>query len=227
MILVLLPFPGLRQAPPAARILLGLALGWHLGPLLRPEAAGAPLGPGLMTEAAMAVLLALAASLLLGVVELACQMIGLQAGLSYASTIDPNSEADSNVLQVLAFLVGGLLFFALGLDHALFRALGASLQALPPGAALPGAPAAAAKMLGASFTAAVSLAAPVVVVLVLTDISLSVFSRLQPQLPLITLALPLKVGLGVLILAATSALWPGAISAAARWAFGPFGWGPH
>ena len=53
--------------------------------------------------------------------SLAAQMLGLQAGYAYASTIDPNTEADSGVLLVFAQLMAGLLFFALGLDREILR----------------------------------------------------------------------------------------------------------
>ena len=61
-------------------------------------------------------------------------MLGLQAGYAYASTIDPNTEADSGILLVFAQLMAGLLFFALGLDREVLRLFAQSLDKIPPGA---------------------------------------------------------------------------------------------
>ena len=53
---------------------------------------------------------------------------GAQAGYAYASTIDPNTEADSGVLLVFAQLMAGMLFFALGLDREVLRLFAQSLD---------------------------------------------------------------------------------------------------
>ena len=49
------------------------------------------------------------------------QVIGLQAGYSFASTVDPQTQADSTVLVVLAQLAAGLLFFSMGMDRDIIR----------------------------------------------------------------------------------------------------------
>ena len=51
----------------------------------------------------------------------------------YASTIDPNTEADSTVLILMAQLTAGMLFFALGFDRLLLSILARSLETHPPG----------------------------------------------------------------------------------------------
>ena len=44
--------------------------------------------------------------------QVAAQVLGVQAGYGFASTIDPTSQADSGVLQVMMTLITGLLFFS-------------------------------------------------------------------------------------------------------------------
>ncbi len=58
---------------------------------------------------------------------LAMQILGIQAGYGYATTIDPNSEADSGVLVVLAQLTSWLMFLAFGMERHVIRALARSL----------------------------------------------------------------------------------------------------
>ncbi len=61
------------------------------------------------------------------------QILGLQAGYGYASVVDPTTQADSDVLPVLAQLTGGLLFFTTGLHRYVISAFAASLERYPPG----------------------------------------------------------------------------------------------
>ena len=49
--------------------------------------------------------------------QMGAQIISLQAGYSFATTIDPNSGADSTVLITISQLAAGLLFFATGMDR--------------------------------------------------------------------------------------------------------------
>ena len=79
----------------------------------------------------------IAAGVLLGLIAeaivMGAQILGLQAGYGYASTIDPNTQADSGILLVMAQFFAGMLFFALGLDRQLVMIFANSLEAHPPG----------------------------------------------------------------------------------------------
>ena len=61
------------------------------------------------------------------------QIISLQAGYSFATTIDPTSGADSGVLLTIAQIAAGLLFFATGLDRQILLIFAQSLTTHPPG----------------------------------------------------------------------------------------------
>ena len=56
------------------------------------------------------------------------QMIGLQAGYSFASTFDPDTQADSRCWWSSRRLAAGLLFFATGLDREVLRIFARSLE---------------------------------------------------------------------------------------------------
>ncbi len=120
-------------------------------------------------------------ALVLEAFVLAAQILGLQAGYAYAQTIDPNTEADSGVLLVLAQLVAGMLFFALGLDREVLRLFADSLERIPAGSFVAGVPVAQALVqLGANlFPFALRLAFPVVGMLILVDVSLALLGRLN------------------------------------------------
>jgi flagellar biosynthetic protein FliR len=59
------------------------------------------------------------------------------------------------------------------------------------------------------FSAGLRLAAPLIALLLLADASLAVLGRVQQQLHLISLTMPLKLGATMLVLSATIILQPG------------------
>src|SRR5690349_7948787 len=139
--LVFVPLPGVRGAAEPARA--GLALGVTLAlvsrwPTVDAAAPSLPLlGAWIIGEAALGMAIGISAAIALEAFAFAAQMLGMQAGYGYASTIDPNSEADSAVLVVLAQLVAGMLFFALGLDRDVLRLFAQTLDRIPPGTYAP------------------------------------------------------------------------------------------
>jgi flagellar biosynthetic protein FliR len=149
----------------------------------------------IFAEAGFGLAMGVAVAFLTEAFQLATQVLGLQAGYGYATTIDPNSQADASVLQVVTALIGGLLFMTLGLDRQLFRVLAASFERFPAGS---WAPAAASldgivRLGSGMFSLGLRVAMPVIALLLLLDISLAVLGRMQQQLQLLSLAFPLKM----------------------------------
>jgi flagellar biosynthetic protein FliR len=137
-------------------------------------------------------------------------VIGMQAGYSYASTIDPASEADSSVLQVIAQLTAGLLFFSFQMDMELIRALAVSYQKYPVGT-LSGhwAHVEVIVQLGSEmWKTALRLALPVVFLLMMLDLSLALLGRIQSQLQLLTMAFPVKMLTTLITLASMAGAFP-------------------
>jgi flagellar biosynthetic protein FliR len=148
-------------------------------------------------------------SFLIETLIVAAQALGVQAGYSYASTVDPTTQADSNVLMVFAHLTSGLLFFALGLDRQVLALFARSLSVYPPGAFQLNPPAAEAilQLGGAMFSLGLRLAMPVIVLLLLVDIALALLGRINAQLQLLTLAFPVKMMAALAFLAVITAFF--------------------
>jgi flagellar biosynthetic protein FliR len=157
----------------------------------------------------------LAAGLLVGFLTesltLGAQLLGLQAGYGYASVIDPTTQADSDVLQVLSRLTGGLLFFAFGLDGQVLRAIALSLQLHPPGQfLLTRALVDTVFALGANvFSLGLRIAFPILGLLMLCEIALALVARLSNALQLSHTAVPIKMLLTLLALTAVLKVLPG------------------
>lgn len=205
------PLPGGKAGPGAARVALTLSFTLALFP--QWPAVNAPLSlswlmSALLSEAALGVTVGVAVACLTESLVMMAQVVGLQAGYGYASTIDPATQADAGVLLVVAQLIGGLLFFALGLDREILRIFARSLENHPAGAFLVTRPAAAVlvRLTASIFTLGLRLALPVIALLALVDVALALAGRLHAQLPLVTLAFPAKMLLALGFLAALGPL---------------------
>jgi len=212
--LIFVPLPGISSAPETARA--GLALTLTLALVARwphideASVSAARLAEWAASEAVIGVAIGTALSLVLEVFTLAAQIFGLQAGYAYASTIDPNTQADSGILLVFAQLMAGLLFFALGLDREVVRLFALSLDKIPAGSYVFGRASAESLVhLGANlFSVALRLAFPVMALLVMVDVALALLGRVNSQLQLLTLAFPAKMLLALLVLSWITVLFP-------------------
>jgi flagellar biosynthesis protein FliR len=198
-VFVFLPLPGLEAGPSAAKITLSMILTFGMysrWPVLDPVPTSMIQVAGwMLAEAAIGVATGLAVAFIIEAITFAAQAISTQAGFAYASTIDPNTEADSTVLLMLAQLTAGLLFFAMGFDRVLLTILARSLETHPPGAFMVSrASVEALVMLGSSiFTTGLHLALPLMTLLFLIDLSIGLLGHLNSQLQLIALAFPAKM----------------------------------
>ena len=211
---VFVPLPGASAAPGGARVVLAvgltLALSARWPAIDASSITAAQLAGWILVEAGLGIGVGVATAMIFETFTLAAQIFGLQAGYAYASTIDPNTQADSGILLVFAQLFAGLLFFATGLDREILRLFASSLDRVPPGSYHFGLSAADSLIqLGAHlFTVALRLALPIVALLVMVDIALALLSRVNAQLQLLTLAFPAKMLVALLVLAWVAVLFP-------------------
>jgi flagellar biosynthesis protein FliR len=212
--LVFVPLPGVRAAAEPARV--ALAIGFTMALSSRwPQVDSGSVTAGTLAgwvaaEAATGLAIGISVAIVVEAFALAAQIAGLQAGYAYASTIDPNTEADSGVLLVFAQLMGGMLFFAMGLDREVLRLFAQTLDRIPAGAYAQSTGSAEAIIrLGSSlFAYGVRLALPVVALLLMVDIALALLGRLNQQLQLLSLAFPLKMLTALLVLSWIAAIFP-------------------
>jgi flagellar biosynthetic protein FliR len=202
-VFVFVPLPGLRSGFDLARVMLSLSLTVALfphWPQVAGDVSGGLLAVWMISEAAFGIGIGLAVAFVTEGFNMAAQVMGLQAGYGYASTIDPASQADSTVLVIFAQLAAGLLFFAMGLDREVLRIFAGSLQAAPA-VLSQSAGRQLVAMGGVMFTTGVRLALPVVAVLLMVDVSLALLGRVNAQLQLLTIAFPVKMLVALAIFA--------------------------
>jgi len=225
-VLTFVPIPGLSASSEVSRIVLSLALTIALAPAwptIRLDGPVLALLLGWMAaEAVFGLTIGVAVAFLLEGIQMAAQVIGLQAGYSYASTVNPDTQADTTTLQLMSQLFAGSLFFAFGFDRQVIRIMAASLETLPSGADAFRGPAieAVTKMGSGIFSIGLRLALPVLALMLLLDIAFGVLGRLHSQLQLLGLSFGVKMLVGMAFLSSVVSYYPAIFERAGALTFG-------
>lgn len=223
--LTFVPLPGMNSAPGPARV--ALSLGFTLALVSRWPAIDASavtlgrLAGWVVAEAAIGIAMGVAVAVVLEAFVFGTQILSLPAGYAYASTVDPNTQADSGILLVLAQLMAALLFFALGLDREVLKLFAQSLDRIPTGAYVfnAGSAQGMVRMASMLFSVGVRLALPVMALLIMVDVALALLGRLNAQLQLLSLAFPVKMLAALVMLVWLAPLFPRIFVASAGQAF--------
>ena len=206
-IMVFFPFFSSLNIPVTLRVAFVLGLSALLHPVLAPSLGVPPLHAWSLAwlvagELLIGMTIGLISRFLFAAFELAGQLLGFQMGFSMINAIDPQTSVQSTVLSVSQSLVALLIFIGLDSHHWLIRTVCDSFTYLAPlRVQLPGVVAdAMVRMAAEMFVLGFRLAAPVLVVLVLTDVVFAIVGRAAPQVQILLVGLPLKSWLGFFLL---------------------------
>ena len=206
------PFLGAIHAPAQLRVGLALLLALMLAPFVTmpPALSTGALTLVVLREVAIGAALTLVIRVLITAAEFAGQFSGYQIGLSIGALIDPQSGVRNNLLALLYANVTTVICFASNAHHALLHALADSYTALPIGAGGVDASLATsvAQTLGLVFILGVRIAAPVIVVLLLVELALGLLARVAPSLNVMTAGAPVRVIVGLLVVAGSMMTLP-------------------
>ncbi len=218
MLVIAAPAFGSGFAPAPVRIGITLMLALTLVPVVTlPETINpAAIAVIAMREVVIGLAIALSVRIVVAGAELAGHLAGFSLGFSYASLVDPLSGARNSTLSGFYALTALLFFLSIDGHHEMLRALATSYQVLPVGiGGLSGDLAGlVARILGLVFVVGAQLAAPVVLVLVVTEVALGVMARSMPSLNLMVTAAPVRLIVGLIALAATLPLLPAVVKSA-------------
>ncbi len=140
--------------------------------------------------------------LVFGGIRTAGQIIDLQMSLLMASVFDPQYGSPVTLVGQLYFQLALVYFFIINGHHSLLVALTGSYSIVPVGMHT----LAETTVWGLmeiffwTFLLAFQIALPVVVTILLVDITLGLISKTVPQLHVFMVGLPLKIGAGLLAL---------------------------
>jgi flagellar biosynthetic protein FliR len=198
-----------QMIPPRVRGIIAVAIAVGLTPIAMhgQHVPSQPLLLAGMVVEGMLVGLAFAFTLamLMAALESAGALIDVISGFSYGSLINPMNGEQSAVISRFYSLVGTLIFLIIGGDAWTLRGLGRTFQLVP----LTQAPQISSLVGGAEhafsnvFAAALEIAAPVLVALLITDVAFGIVSRVVPQLNVFAVGFPTKVAVALLVVGAS------------------------
>lgn len=152
-------------------------------------------------EAIYGLALGLVVSLIFSAVKLSGRIIERQMGMAMAQTLDPLTGEREQPLGVLIEMIFILLFLSANGHHMLLLVLSRSYETFPAGS-IPTIPFLAGGIVKAGSTmliAGLRLAAPMLAAFLLLLVVLAIFARIMPDMNILFISLPLRVGLGLLM----------------------------
>jgi flagellar biosynthetic protein FliR len=120
---------------------------------------------------------------LFSMVSAAGEVISMQAGLSFARSMDPTLAVQTTVIEQFQSLLATMIFLGIDGHHILLAGIAASLKQVPPGTAImrPMLSQYMIEAAGGIFAASLKICAPVVATLFLVELSLGILARMIPQ----------------------------------------------
>ena len=196
---------GSRLLPSAVRVSVVLAMSAVLASL--PASQGpAPvfshiggLIAAMASEAALGATMALGLNIGFAVFTFGARLVDVQIGYGIGQVIDPLTSQPLPVVTAAFSQLALLLFFLLDGHHAMLRGLVLSIEHFPPGRgwSIEAAFSPVIRHVGPLFSLGLAMLAPVVLTLVLVELSLGVAARSLPQLNVLALGFGIKVFVGL------------------------------
>lgn len=173
--------------------------------------------PAIGAEGLVGMLLGASVHVGLASFAIAGRLLDVQIGIGLGSVFDPLTQSSVSAISSALNALGVCAFVLTGAHFEYLAMLAESINHFPVGS-LPelADPVGAMGSAGHMFRFGLSLAAPVVVALLLTDVAVGVISRNAPQLNALLLAIPIKLVIGLSILAMALPWWETAIEPVLR-----------
>ncbi|MFY0678096.1 MAG: flagellar biosynthetic protein FliR [Neptuniibacter sp.] len=130
------------------------------------------------------------------------RLLDFQMGFGVANLIDPATNAQGPLLGTILNVMAVMTFFLLNGHHWLIRGIAYSFHAIPVGQGLSHINIQALiTQFGYMFIFGLMLVAPAVFTLLLLDVGLAIAARTMPQVNIFIVGLPLKIFVGLVVLA--------------------------
>jgi flagellar biosynthesis protein FliR len=206
---LLAPLFSARQLPARARGVAAVALAVGMAPIvsrgqrlpLDPLGLGSLVGKEIMVGLAFA----FAVGVVLTAVAVAGSFLDVLSGFSYGSLVDPLTGSQSALLSQAYALIGLMVFIAIGGDALVLQGLARTYE-LVPLRELPSLPTLTAGVqlaFVAIFRAALELAAPVILALLITDAAFGLMTRVVPALNVFAVGVGAKIAICLVLVVAS------------------------
>lgn len=214
-IVVTIPVISESSMPMRIKAALSILIALIIFPLVLPKIPQTAEYPTLILmyrmagEVMIGLVIGFAARLIFAGIRMAGDLIGFQMGFSIANVIDPTSSEQVSVITELQYLVAMLVFLSFDAHHVFFQAIVQSYSILNPlafhfsGSLMQIILSFSKEM----FVIAVKLAAPIMAVMLFTNVSLGIVARTVPQINIFIVGMPLQIAIGLIFLGITAPMF--------------------
>jgi flagellar biosynthesis protein FliR len=212
-LIVVAPMMGHQTVPVTVKVALGLFVAFVMFPLvsatpIKVDTSLVGLFIATVTESMVGLIIGFVTGLLFAAARFAGEIISYEIGISMANVFDPETNQTNPIVGEFLYLIMVLVFLLINGHHFVFESLIYSYKIIPIGGLMFHGPLldTMLNLTGMVFILAVKIAAPVMVASFLTNVALSVVSRVVPQMNILMTSFPLKIGVGYIMIAAAAPL---------------------
>lgn len=159
-------------------------------------------GLAVVSETGFGLLLGITVTIILNSIRMAGQFIDLQIGYAMSNMMDPVNNVQNTLLAQYLYLLALVFWFVIDGHHSLIAGLVSSYQIVPLNAASinGGVVYTLVKIFSGAFTIALRVSAPILAVLLISDLALGFLARTAPQINVFLTGFPIKIAVGLLTL---------------------------
>ncbi len=210
--LFMIPIFGGSFVPAQVRIMLGFALAMIIVPIIDttfPESINVWLiGFYGLGELLVGLFLGLAVRTFFGIIEVAGHIISMEIGLMMAQQFDPESGGQTQMISVILFYVGAILFLIMGGHHMVVASLVKSYQiiGLTKETLEVGDVQGVINLITQIFSLAVSISAPFIAVNFLITLGFGVLGKVAPKINVLLVSFSFRILGGIIVFLITTNL---------------------
>jgi flagellar biosynthetic protein FliR len=203
------PVLGGRSIPNQIKIALGILLTMLIVPT-QPIPASVEIQPALAfaiaigKEILIGTIVGFAAVLTFGVFQITGNLIGSGSGLNAGQILNPALEENGTSLDQIFVITAMLIFLVINGHYLFILGIQKSFLVIPINGTMPDfSLEVLIRMTSGLITSGVQMSIPIMATLLLSDMTLGLLSRVAPQVQIFFLGIPLKIGLGLVVLSMT------------------------
>jgi flagellar biosynthetic protein FliR len=209
-IIVMMPILGHRTVPARVKAGLSLIISFLIFPFVRQAIPAIsphliPLIFQMAGEVMIGAIIGFAVKIVFTGIQYAGELIGLQMGFSMANVLDPVNNINVSIVSEMQYLMALLIFLSINGHHIFITAITDSYRILQPLSFHMTGPLAQAILVYSKdlFVIAVKASAPIIAVMLFTNLGMALIARTVPQINILIVGFPLQISVGLIFLGLT------------------------
>ncbi len=205
--MTMMPVFGYATVSMRIRIVLAVMLTLIIAPLVGADfhiqyTSRIALAADVMREMLIGFIIGYGARVLFEAFTMAGTFVGFQIGLAMMNVMDPSTQTNQSLIGNFWMLIITVFFIATNSDHFLVETFFGSFKIIPiAGAQIR--PVVGQELIGTGstlFNLALRFVAPMMILILMTDVAIAFMARVMPQLNIFFVSLPLKLVVGMYML---------------------------